>query len=90
MCRRGRKSTPMPIPQPIQPRVRNTATSAEQVRQLPDERDLLDPDEVSGVQYGTSKNESGPSGANRTGTDALRIDVGNDQSATTGGINTNV
>ena len=50
MCRRRSKPAPLPVPQPIQPRVRNTAVSAAQVRELPDERDLLDPDEVSGVQ----------------------------------------
>ena len=87
MCRRGRKSTPMPIPQPIQPRVRNTATSAEQVRQLPDERDLLDPDEVSGVQYGTSKKKTGPAGAKKTGTAALTIPLNPGSGAGGGGLN---
>ena len=66
------------------------APSIPQDTGLPDAKPTIADDEVASVKYGTSKKESGPSGANRTGTDALRIDVGNDQSATTGGVNTNV
>jgi len=73
MCRRSRKSTPLPPPTPIQPRVRNQMTTSQVTKQLPDERDLLDPDEVSGVQYGTSKKKTGPAGAKKTGTAALTI-----------------
>ena len=57
---------------------------------LPESRPLVKPEDVASVQYGTAKKESGQSGANRTGTDALRIDLGTDPSAATGGINTNV
>ena len=66
------------------------APSIPQDTGLPEDKPTIAPDEVASVKYGTSKKESGQSGANRTGTDALRIDVGNDQSATTGGVNTNV
>ena len=87
MCRRRSRPAPMPVPQPIQPRVRNQMTSAEQVRELPDERDLLDPDEVSGVQYGTSKKKKGPAGAKKTGTAALTIPLNPGAGAGGGGLN---
>ena len=88
MCFRRRSSpAPLPVPQPIQPRVRNTAVSAEQVRELPDEKDLLDPDEVSGVQYGTSKKKKGPAGAKKTGTAALTIPLNPGAGAGGGGLN---
>jgi hypothetical protein len=61
-------------------------TSAAQVRELPDERDLLDPDEVSGVQYGTSKKKTGPAGAKKTGTAALTIPL-NPGAGGGGGLN---
>jgi len=76
----------MVVPQPIQPRVRNQLTSSQQVKELPDERDLLDPDEVSGVQYGTSKKKTGPAGAKKTGTAALTIPL-NPGAGGGGGLN---
>ena len=55
MCRRSRRSAPMPTPAPIQPRIQNQLAQSERVSRLPRERDLLDPDEVSGVEYGPVK-----------------------------------
>ena len=77
----------MVVPQPIQPRVRNQLTSSQQVKELPDERDLLDPDEVSGVQYGTSKKKTGPAGAKKTGTASLKIPLNPGAGAGGGGLN---
>ena len=58
---------------------------------LPESKPTIGKDEVASVKYGTtSKKESGQAAANRTGTDALRIDLGTDPAAATGGINTNV
>jgi hypothetical protein len=63
----------MPTPAPIQPRIQNQLAQSERVSRLPRERDLLDPDEVSGVEYGSSKKKKGAAGAKKTGTAALTI-----------------
>ena len=85
MCRRGsRSSSAAPIPRPIQPRIKNQLARSERVKALPDDRDLLDPDEVSGVQYGASKKKTGPAGAKKTGTAALTIGL---NTGSGGGLN---
>ena len=66
------------------------APSIPQDTGLPDAKPTIAPDEVASVKYGTSKKESGPSGANRTGTDALKINLDDTSGASTGGVNTNV
>jgi len=88
MCgRRRSRSTPMVVPDPIQPRIasmQNRVASTEQTRRLPDEKDLIDPDEVSGISYGSSQKKKGPSGAKKVGTAALTIPLNTGQG---GGIN---
>jgi hypothetical protein len=43
---------------------------------LPSKKELLDPDETAGVEYGTSQKKDGTRGAaKRTGTDALKINI---------------
>jgi len=74
MCRRRRSATPAPVPAPIQPRITNQLVASEKVKRQPDEREL-EPDEVSGVEYGSSKKKKGPSGAKKTGTAALTIQL---------------
>tara|TARA_R100001163_G_C5018100_1_gene161759 strand:- start:531 stop:707 length:177 start_codon:yes stop_codon:yes gene_type:complete len=57
---------------------------------MPDKRELLDPDDVAGVEYGTSAKKDDERGASqRTGTDALRIDLntGTQGGSGTGGLN---
>ena len=73
MCGRRGSPAPMPTPAPIQPRIQNQLAQSERVSRLPRERDLLDPDEVSGVEYGSSKKKTGAAGAKKTGTAALTI-----------------
>ena len=73
MClgRRG-GGGPMMVPQPIQPRLANDRTA--KAEPLPDDKDLLDPDEVADVSFG--KNKKLETLANRkTGTQALKIPV---------------
>ena len=69
---RSRQPTPLPTPQPIQPRNPDLVQAA----RLPSKKELLDPDETAGVEYGTSQKKDGTRGAaKRTGTDALKINI---------------
>jgi hypothetical protein len=57
---------------------------------LPSKKELLDPDETAGVEYGTSAKKDDTRGAaKRTGTDALKINIntGGDAGGGTGGLN---
>ena len=70
----GRRSSPAPVqtPAPIQPRQPDLVAAA----RLPSKKELLDPDETAGVEYGTSQKKDGTRGAaKRTGTDALKINI---------------
>tara|TARA_B000000609_G_scaffold123412_1_gene97256 strand:- start:3013 stop:3291 length:279 start_codon:yes stop_codon:yes gene_type:complete len=73
-------------PAPIQPRNPDLA----QASRLPSKKELLDPDDVAGVEYGTSaKKEDQRGNAARTGTDALKINIntGAGGGGTSGGLN---
>ena len=69
----GRRSpTPVSTPAPIQPRQPDLVAAS----RLPSKKELLDPDETAGVEYGTSaKKEDERGAAKRTGTDALKINI---------------
>ena len=70
----GRRSSPAPVqtPAPIQPRQPDLVSAARQ----PSKKELLDPDETAGVEYGTSAKKDDTRGtAKRTGTDALKINI---------------
>tara|TARA_B000000532_G_scaffold66976_1_gene52942 strand:- start:241 stop:510 length:270 start_codon:yes stop_codon:yes gene_type:complete len=74
MCIRfgGGAPTPISTPAPIQPRQPDLVSAA----RLPSKKELLDPDDVAGVEYGTqSKKEDARGAAKRTGTDALKINI---------------
>ena len=69
-----RRSAPTPVstPQPIQPRQPDLV----QASRMPSKKELLDPDDVAGVEYGTSTKKDDTRGAaKRTGTDALKINI---------------
>ncbi len=87
MCIFGRSApTPISTPAPIQPRQPDLVRAS----RMPDKRELLDPDDVAGVEYGTSAKKDDERGASqRTGTDALRIDLntGTQGGSGTGGLN---
>ena len=87
MCVFNRRSpTPVATPQPIQPRQPDLVAAS----QLPSKKELIDPEDVAGVEYGTAtKKETDPRGAaTRVGTDALKINVNTGTTGSgTGGIN---
>ena len=83
---RSRQPTPLPTPQPNQPRNPDLVQAA----RLPSKKELLDPDDVAGVEYGTTQRKDATRGAaKRTGTDALKINIntGGDAGGGTGGLN---
>ena len=54
---------------------------------LPAKKDLVKPDDVSGVQYGGSQKASGQAAAGKGGAQSLKIDL-NTGGSTSGGLNT--
>ena len=68
---RSRPATPMPTPAPIQPRQPDVV----QASRLPSKKELVDPDEVAGVEYGTTAKTAPRGTAKKTGTDALKINI---------------
>ena len=84
---RSRPPAPVtPAPQPIQP----SNPDLTQASSLPSKKELLDPDEIAGVEYGTTAKRDPKGTAQRTGTDALKINLGTGGGETgteTGGLN---
>ena len=82
---RSARPAPMPAPAPIVGRNPDVV----QESQLPAKKELLAPDEIAGVEYGTTAKKADPQGAKRTGTEALKINVntGGSPGGTTGGLN---
>ena len=85
MCRGG-SPTPLPAPAPIQPRQPDLVRKS----QLPGKRELVDPEDIADVEYGTGSGRKAKDGtqeqrgaAKRQGTDALKINL-----QTPGGENT--
>ena len=71
---------------PIQPRQPDLVSASK----LPSKKELLDPDETAGVEYGTSAKKDDTRGAaKRTGTDALKIYIGTggETGSASGGLN---
>ena len=74
----------MPTPAPIQPRQPDLVRAS----RLPSKKELVDPEEVAGVEYGTTAKADPRGTAQRTGTDALRININTPTTgSTTGGMN---
>ena len=64
------------------------APRVDQDQGLPEAKQTKDDDKVASVKYGSSKKESGSAAANKTGTDALKINLNESESGTTtGGLN---
>jgi hypothetical protein len=42
-------------------------------QQLPTKKELVDPDEIAGVEYGTTRKKQTPAAGKKVGTKALRI-----------------
>ena len=87
MCRGG-SPTPLPAPAPIQPRQPDLVRKS----QLPGKKELLDPEDVAGVEYGSTAKPDPKGTAKRMGTDALKINLNTGTSAQaaggSGGVNT--
>ena len=78
------KATPMTVPaNPVQPRLANQQAAKKEA--IPDEKDLLDPDEVADVSYGAQKKPETKAGM-RTGAGALTIGL-NQSGSTNSGYN---
>ena len=83
MCIFGRSApTPVSTPAPIQPR----QPDLERESRLPSKKELLDPEDVAGVEYGTSAKKAASTAGTKTGTDALKINI-NTGTGEGGGMN---
>ena len=88
MCVFGRRA-PAPVvqpPPPIQPRNPDLVAASK----LPSKKELLDPDDIAGVEYGTGKKgtlDDTKGAAKRTGTDALKININTGSAGESGGLN---
>jgi len=84
---RSSPPTPVSTPAPIQPRQPDLVSAS----RLPSKKELLDPDDVAGVEYGTSEKTGKDTrgAAKRTGTDALKININTGSGGTegSGGLN---
>ena len=87
---RGR--APTPIVQnaaPIQPRNPDLVAASK----LPSKKELLDPDDIAGVEYGAQEGakkgqlDETKGAAKRTGTDALKININTGTGGESGGLN---
>ena len=76
----------MPTPAPIQPRQPDVV----QASRLPSKKELVDPEEVAGVEYGTTAKAKSRGAAQKTGTDALKININPGTTAGTGSGGLNV
>ena len=85
MCLFRSSPAPMPTPAPIQPRQPDVV----QASRLPSKKELTDPDETAGVEYGTTAKAKTKGAAKKTGTDALKINInpGATGGSTSGGMN---
>jgi hypothetical protein len=89
MCIFGGKKpqpTPMPVQPPIISRINPELTESE----LPSKKDIIDEDDVTGVEYGSTRKTGGPAAGKKTGTGALRIPLNTGvagSSASSGGVN---
>ena len=85
MCLFRSAPTPMPTPTPIQPRNPDVVRKS----RLPSKKELVDPEEVAGVEYGTTAKTDPRGTASKTGTDALKINIntGSAGGSSTGGLN---
>ena len=83
---RSSPPTPMPTPAPIQPRQPDVVNQS----RLPSKKELVDPEEVAGVEYGTTAKAKTRGAAKKTGTDALKININPGTTAGTGSGGLNV
>ena len=86
---RSAPAAPISTPAPIQPRQPDLV----QASRLPSKKELLDPDDVAGVEYGAGEGskkgmaDDTRGAAKRTGTDALKININTGTAGESGGLN---
>ena len=86
---RSRPPAPVSTPAPIQPRQPDLVAAA----RLPRKKELLDPDDVAGVEYGAGEGakkgtmDDTRGAAKRVGTDALKININTGAEGGSGGLN---
>ncbi len=86
----GRRSSPAPTPMSTPAPIMGRNPDLARESRLPDKKKLVNEDEVTGVEYGSSAKQGGAAAAKKVGTDALRIPLNTGQntaSASTGGMN---
>ena len=85
MCLFRSSPRPLPTPQPIVPRQKQKIEE----KALPTKKELLDPEEVAGVEYGTTAKTDPRGTSKRVGSDALTTNVGTggETGAASGGLN---
>ena len=77
---------PLPAPAPIQPRQPDLVRKS----QLPGKRELVDPEDIADVEYGTGSGREAKDtrgAAKREGTDALKINLNTEAGGESGGLN---
>ena len=84
------RSSPSPQPMPTPPPMMSRINPELKDSTLPKKKDMLDEDEISKVEYGGSKKESGAAAGKKVGTAALRIPLNTrqtTQAGQSGGLN---
>ncbi len=80
------KYNPSPQPMPSQPPVM-ARTNQTETDPLPTGKDQKPQEEVTAVEYGSSKKTGGQAAVAKTGADALRIPLNTEQPGSSGGVN---
>ena len=89
MCLFGRRAATPVVqpPPPIQPSNPDVVAASK----LPSKKELLDPDDVAGVENGTGNKkgilDDSKGAAKKTGTDALKININTGTGGESGGLN---
>ena len=73
MCFFRAPKAPDPQPMPTPPPVMSRSNEALQAGDLPTKKELVDPDDIQGVEYGSKRKNPTAAAGKKTGTGALRI-----------------
>ena len=73
MCFFRAPKPPPPAPMPAPPPVMSRSNEALQSGDLPTKKELVDPDEITGVEYGSKRKNPTAAAGKKTGSGALRI-----------------
>ncbi len=73
MCFFRAPKPPPPAPMPTPPPVMSRSNDSLQSGDLPTKKELVDPDEIQGVEYGSKRKNPTAAAGKKTGASALRI-----------------